>query len=309
MFRMHGKERLLDKRCGTLPYVSPEVLTRPYSAEPADVWSCGVILVAMLAGELPWDQPTTDCPEYAAWKENRYLHITPWSKLEPVVLSLVRKILVPYPSSRYSILRIKAHGWCRKRFSAQFGARNYEPGAKRACPGVGSSPPVCHSQPEPQDCGRDPEPAGEGVPFSFSQPAALDHLLLSSQFNCTQTSTQPGQPAYQKLVKRMTRFFVRVSCEEVSRQLCQVLEKNACSWKVHTVNMITATSQDKRKMLLVFKAMILDMDGQTLVDLRLSKGCGLEFKRKFLRIREGLGDVVLKGPVMWPIAKATHSLP
>lgn len=47
---MKGKERLLDKRCGTLPYVSPEVLTRPYSATPADIWSCGVILVAMLAG-------------------------------------------------------------------------------------------------------------------------------------------------------------------------------------------------------------------------------------------------------------------
>lgn len=48
--RIKGKERLLDKRCGTLPYVAPEILVRPYSATAADVWSCGVILVAMLAG-------------------------------------------------------------------------------------------------------------------------------------------------------------------------------------------------------------------------------------------------------------------
>lgn len=44
------QERMLEKRCGTLPYVAPEVLMRPYHAEPADVWSCGIILVAMLAG-------------------------------------------------------------------------------------------------------------------------------------------------------------------------------------------------------------------------------------------------------------------
>lgn len=48
--RIKGKERLLDKRCGTLPYVAPEILIRPYNATAADIWSCGIILVAMLAG-------------------------------------------------------------------------------------------------------------------------------------------------------------------------------------------------------------------------------------------------------------------
>lgn len=51
MFRYQGKERLLNKRCGTLPYVAPEVINcKEYRAEPADIWSCGVVLVAMLAG-------------------------------------------------------------------------------------------------------------------------------------------------------------------------------------------------------------------------------------------------------------------
>ena len=51
VFRYQGTERLLEKCCGTVPYVAPEVFTRrPYHAEPADIWSCGVILVALLAG-------------------------------------------------------------------------------------------------------------------------------------------------------------------------------------------------------------------------------------------------------------------
>ena len=38
-----------------MPYIAPEVLVRSqYNAEPADIWSCGVVLVAMLTGELPW---------------------------------------------------------------------------------------------------------------------------------------------------------------------------------------------------------------------------------------------------------------
>jgi hypothetical protein len=66
--------------------------------------------------ELPWDQPTGDCKEYAAWKDGKAVHQTPWSKLDPLALSLVRKILVPLPSGRLDIKQIRAHRWCNKYF-------------------------------------------------------------------------------------------------------------------------------------------------------------------------------------------------
>lgn len=50
IYRMQGRERCLEKKCGTMPYVAPEVLIKPYHAEPADTWSCGIILVTLLAG-------------------------------------------------------------------------------------------------------------------------------------------------------------------------------------------------------------------------------------------------------------------
>ena len=51
VFRHQGKERLLERRCGTTAYCAPEMLMKPrYNAEPADIWSCGVVLVAMVTG-------------------------------------------------------------------------------------------------------------------------------------------------------------------------------------------------------------------------------------------------------------------
>lgn len=90
LFRMKGRERQLTTKCGTLPYVAPEVLVEPYSAAPADIWSCGIILVTLLSGELPWDQPTTNCSEFIAWKGNNYQARTPWSKLTTLAISLLR---------------------------------------------------------------------------------------------------------------------------------------------------------------------------------------------------------------------------
>lgn len=51
VFKYNGRERLLNKVCGTPPYIAPEVLKRKdFHAEPVDVWSCGIVLTAMLAG-------------------------------------------------------------------------------------------------------------------------------------------------------------------------------------------------------------------------------------------------------------------
>ena len=115
IFRHHGQERLLDKSCGTLPYIAPEVLCRKYAAEPADIWSCGVVLVAMLAGELPWDRPSPECPHYTSWKECQITRL-PWTKIDTLALSLLRKVLMPLPGKRYTIQQIKNHNWFLKRF-------------------------------------------------------------------------------------------------------------------------------------------------------------------------------------------------
>jgi len=48
---------------------------------------------------------------------------------------------------------------------------------------------------------------------------------------------------------------------------------------------------------LVFKTNFIEMDGNVLVDFRLSKGCGLEFKRAFIKIRYAMEDIIVKSSV------------
>ncbi|XP_063976050.1 serine/threonine-protein kinase grp [Diachasmimorpha longicaudata] len=309
VYRLQGRERLLEKRCGTLPYVAPEVLQGLYHAEPADIWSCGIILVALLSGELPWDEANPQCVEYIAWREARYMSLTPWKKLDTIPLGLIRNILTHAPTSRYKIADIKHHRWYMQ---------NLRKDDSEDCVDGGRVKSLRYddeditrlglSQPEFPDTENQSLHinADERPGFSFSQPAALEDLFLSTQ---PVQNTQTSQNTFQRLVRRMTRFFVKTDYEETVRRLVKSLKEQNYICRSNDIGIITVYTVDRRKSPLVFKAIILEMDGQILVDFRLSKGCGLEFKRCFIRIKERLDSVIFKGSVTWPVGVKTKTMP
>lgn len=310
------------------PYVAPEVLNKSeYKAQPTDVWSCGIVLVAMLAGELPWDKPVFECNDFVSWIKNNNYHKSPWCKLENSALSLIRNILTYDPAQRFTIKQIKSSTWYVKVHKAP----TYEPTITFSQNSMAflSQPThfyndsnqisgsivldtgleVTDSQ---QSC-RCTNSSSSG-PFnnitnhveSFSQPISIENMYLNSQVNATQysqygsASQAASQSPLLKLVKRMTRMFVHLNVEMCTEELKKLFSKFMYDYKETVINdrqrQITVNTSDKRQMLLTFKVNISEMkfQNEVLVDFRLSKGDGLEFKKIFIKVKSSLADLVCK---------------
>ncbi|BGO94236.1 hypothetical protein NBRC10512_006870 [Rhodotorula toruloides] len=95
VFKYKGQERLLKDRCGSPPYAAPELArAQPYAAEPIDVWSAGVVLFALLFGNTPWDEPTSNSPEFSAFLSGEIFAHDPWRRLGSARSSAVAQMLL-----------------------------------------------------------------------------------------------------------------------------------------------------------------------------------------------------------------------
>lgn len=132
--------RALTSVVGSPFYVAPEILqAKGYSGPKADVWSIGVILYAILAGNLPFGQELVSC--------KRFKHFCKWIKelpiknsgtefwgdvtidypewLFPAKFSVAAKGLIigmlhPDPSVRVNVQEAQKHPWCNDTYA------NYE---------------------------------------------------------------------------------------------------------------------------------------------------------------------------------------
>lgn len=104
-------EILLKTTCGTPAYIAPEILKHaPYHGERVDVWSCGIILYYMVAGELPFDDDSNE-EMFRSITDGRYTMPEHFSR---ELQDLIAKILVTDDSARIGLSAIMQHPWYTK---------------------------------------------------------------------------------------------------------------------------------------------------------------------------------------------------
>ncbi|KAK9107451.1 hypothetical protein Syun_023462 [Stephania yunnanensis] len=98
----------LKTSCGSPNYAAPEVISgKLYAGPEVDVWSCGVILYALLCGTLPFDDE--NIPNLFK-KIKSGLYTLP-SHLSAGARDLIPRMLVVEPMKRMTILEIRQHPW------------------------------------------------------------------------------------------------------------------------------------------------------------------------------------------------------
>lgn len=101
----------LNTSCGSPHYASPEIIYgRRYRGDKADLWSCGIILFAMLTGFLPFDGGDLTSTLRLV-KKGEYA-MPPWLSKEAV--DLIQRILQKRPEDRISMKSIWSHPLLKK---------------------------------------------------------------------------------------------------------------------------------------------------------------------------------------------------
>ncbi|KAF8202539.1 kinase-like domain-containing protein, partial [Pholiota molesta] len=115
-------DQALKTSCGSPHYAAPEIISgRPYDGAMSDIWSCGIILYALLAAKLPFDDD--DCPTLL--RKISIGHFDMPEDISPQAQDLISRMLTIDVKRRITMPEIMRHPFLNptseKSISASYG--------------------------------------------------------------------------------------------------------------------------------------------------------------------------------------------
>lgn len=105
--------KFLKTSCGSPNYAAPEVVSaKKYSGTEVDTWSCGVIVFALLAGYLPFDEEVIP----KLFKKIREADYTMPFYFSESAKDLIKRIFQVDPMKRIRFHELRFHPWLREDF-------------------------------------------------------------------------------------------------------------------------------------------------------------------------------------------------
>ncbi|KAI8835691.1 kinase-like domain-containing protein [Chytriomyces cf. hyalinus JEL632] len=314
VFSNKGSVRVLTTPCGTPPYIAPEVLKLAYNGDQVDVWSSGIILYVLMAGNTPWGEPSRHDPEFVYFT-NMYsggLNYLPWSRFGSSAVCLLKGILNTNADNRFTLLDIESDAWFSTPNPLLTDGKCNNPVAlaeliKRQMEGSRSHETmedesiISYSQPQAirQDSLMDVEFTQPDLRFaidSFSQPVRSDlRDSPSDKMHATLMSSQSNP--FKELLRsgNLTRFFSSHAPSIILARIGDILTQCVVPYKQNMKTLkISFTTVDKRKCPLHGDVRIQRASDQLYhVGFHKKKGDPIEFKRFYKAIAEHCADLVI----------------
>lgn len=109
---------LLSSFCGSPIYAAPEIMAeKKYHGPSADVWSLGIVLYAMVVGQLPWRMDERGIIRDVNDLVRARFTVPPSAAISRECEDLIRKMVVADPDERLSLEEVASHPWVMKDFA------------------------------------------------------------------------------------------------------------------------------------------------------------------------------------------------
>ncbi|KAJ9104577.1 hypothetical protein QFC21_002075 [Naganishia friedmannii] len=282
VYKHQGKERLLSGRCGSLPYVAPELNTSGgYQAEPVDMWGAGVVLFTLLVGNTPWDEPTLSSPEFEAFVSGELLKYDPWTRISPEPLEILLGLLAVNPKERLTIQQISNHPWMLSTHGPEYRptqisrselGRELTRGLRESGHMDLVNPPLSQ-----------PTRAANASQYR-SQYNSQYGSQMTSQF--MQTTGMVAEQSDGSFIdhRQLNKFHLRLAQDEAARRIVQCIVQMVDENNLQIDQTIRLQVRDKRKQWMRGEIRILDGaygEESTLVEVVKTGGDPLEWRRFF----------------------------